>query len=152
MSGSNGVSDPDDVPVVGAPRCMTVIHIAVDRLDDLPVCAHLATGEEDFTFWDSTTPSRLVCERCYSAAQEAAVGSDLGCSYCGSPLDADPREISYKAADNVGMHFWMCQPCMNADFPDGLPEQAGPASPVEPSPTPAQLWMSDETVLGVLQD
>jgi hypothetical protein len=100
---------------------------------------------------DSSWPSRLVCERCYSAVLETVTGPDLGCAYCGRPAGADRAEISYKAPDKVGMHFWMCHPCMNADFPGGLPERAGSASPVEPGASPARLWMTGEKVAGLLQ-
>lgn len=101
-------------------------------------------------YWDSTAPSRLGCRRCYSAVRKAVAGSDPGCAYCGSPTRGRGTEISYKAADDVGMHFWMCERCMHGDFPDGLPEPAGPESQVEPNRTPAELWMSDEKLAALL--
>lgn len=141
--------NPDAIPVMG-PRAMAVVSRVMDRLDELPVCPHVAAGKEDLIVWDSASPSRLMCARCYPA-HEAVARSDRGCSNCGQPVGTNGAEISCKAADNLGMHFWMCEPCISADFPDGLPKSAGPARLADSSPASARLWISDEKVALLLE-
>ena len=151
MSGTDWTPDPDDLPGVG-PRAAAVIDSARTRLETMSVCSHLTAGREGLRVWDSTWQDRLVCETCFSAVLERSAASDRRCSSCGRPAGENAAEFTGRLTDNVGMHFWMCEPCIRVDFPAGLPGSPRLRDWGEPASTPARLWMSDEKVASVLAD
>ena len=107
--------DREDLPVLG-PRGMAVINDVMDRLESFPRCPHPA-GEENFRFWVSWLPDGLLCGRCFEELQEATADWDHRCAFCRSSVGARGTQIALKATDHVGMHFWMCETCMTADWP-----------------------------------
>jgi hypothetical protein len=122
------IPDPADLPKMG-PRGMAVINRVMGGLAVLPVCPHLAAGGQDFGFWVSWLPDRLMCGTCCASAQEAAEGSDAGCSYCGRLVDATGMQLALKATGNVGMYFWLCGPCLKADLPGVLMDSPSASPP-----------------------
>jgi hypothetical protein len=122
------IPDPADLPKMG-PRGMAVVNRVMSGLAVLPVCPHLAAGEENFKFWVSQLPDQLMCSACCTAAQEAAAGTDPGCSYCGSLIGATGMQFALKATDNVGMYFWLCDRCIRADLPGVLLDSAAASPP-----------------------
>ena len=122
------IPGPSDLPRMG-PRGTEIVNRVMGGLAALPVCPHLAAGAEDFEFWVSWLPDRLMCPACCTAAQEAAAGSDPGCSYCGSEVGAAGVQIALKATGNVGMYFWLCGPCATADLPGSLPGSSAATPP-----------------------
>jgi hypothetical protein len=125
MSGSKWLPDPEDMPnredlPVMGPRSMAVINDVMARLESIPRCPHPGVGEENFRFWVSWLPDGLLCGDCYMMAQEKTADWDYGCAFCRSSVGTRGERMTLKATDNVGMDFWVCEACINADFPGGL--------------------------------
>jgi hypothetical protein len=84
-------------------------------------------------------------------ALAAEAGSHPACSWCGNPAaKATAAKITAKAAADVGVIFWLCEDCVGADFPGGLPKPPGAADPPRPAPAAPRMWMSDEKVVSLL--
>jgi hypothetical protein len=66
--------------------------------------------------WIATRPGMLLCNFCYQAAQVLA--EDIICTACGHTAgdpDTDAIVVA-KAADWLGVHFYMCQSCTELDL------------------------------------
>jgi hypothetical protein len=120
LPGPEDMPDREDLPVMG-PRGLAVINDVTNRLEGFPTCPHPAAGEENFRFWVSWLPDGLLCRDCYMMAQEETRDWDYRCAFCRSSIGATGTQIALKATGNVGIHFWMCDACMNADHPGGRP-------------------------------
>jgi hypothetical protein len=97
------------------PRAKNVENTPILRAGLLEKCEHLS-GHENFTFWASTRPSRLLCGSCWYESQ----GDDPRCAFCNGPAD-DPTDaaLAMKVTDELGVHFYLCSHCLDLDRADG---------------------------------
>lgn len=114
----NETSHETQQPSELGPRSQAVIEQLFGRFTELDYCGH-ARGDF-FVFWIATRPGMLLCDSCYSAAQDIALTGETSCTICGRPAwDPDQDSMVVAKLDYwLAVHFYVCSACAELD---GLP-------------------------------
>ncbi len=83
---------------------------------ELPWCEH-GRPDDGFGYWCSLRPDVVMCAFCFGAAQAMAAAEDFRCSVCSGPAPDKDRDVTVvaKAADWLGVYFFLCARCCAAD-------------------------------------
>lgn len=83
---------------------------------ELPWCEHGRPGD-GFGYWCSLLPDVVMCAFCFGATQAMVAAEDFRCSVRSGPAPDKDRDVSVvaKAADWLGVYFYLCARCCAED-------------------------------------